>query len=434
MNIHSLDKEYHGSDGEQYVSHLPYTDKPSFMMTKAFTELGLPLADFTGANQFATMQGQTITHYGERVSTNTAYIQPIRYTRNNLTVKIKSEVMEILIDENKKAYGVVYVKNGIIYTATAKNEVIVSGGAINTPKLLMLSGIGPKFHLQSLGINTIADLPVGFNLHDHVTFNGYSIALPRENSTLANEETVIQNIMDYIFNKEGVITGNGAVNSIAFIKTEADLPAVDIQYQCYGVILNEYLSNPALYESISTYPTAYYDAIIPRTMNLVPKSRGRILLNSTNPYGYPIVDANYLDNEEDFVPIVKGVKFLLGMENTKAFKDMGARFSRVRLRGCEDYAWGTDEYTICLTKTYTSSPYHPCGTCKMGPHSDKTAVVDARLRVYGISHLRVVDASIMPVVVRGNTNAPTIMIGEKGADMILEDWGFKTSDSLVCGC
>lgn len=419
-----MDKEYHGSDGPQYVSHLPYIDRPSFMMTEAFTERGLPLADFNGANQFSTMQGQTITGYGERVSTNNAYIQPIRYKRKNLTVKVKSEVTKILIDENKRAYGVVYVKNGKIYTAVAKNEVIVSAGAINSPKLLMLSGIGPKSHLEGLGINVIANLDVGFNLHDHVTFNGYVIALPKENSTLVDDTTIINDILDYKLDevKNGPISGNGAVNSIAFIKTEPDLPAVDIQYQCYNVIMKEYLSNPALYESISTYPTPYYDAIVPRTMNLVPKSRGQLYLNYTDPNGYPYIYANYLDNEEDFVPIIKGVQYLLSLENTKAFKDMGAYFVREKLPGCKDFEWGTDEYTVCLTKTYTSSPYHPCGTCKMGPCWDKTAVVDPRLRVYGISNLRVIDASIMPVVVRGNTNAPSIMIGEKGADLIMEDW------------
>lgn len=427
MNIHSLDNGYHGSDGEQTVSHLPFTDKPSFMMTKAFTERGLPLADFNGANQFATMQGQTFTRYGERVSTNTAYITPIRYKRKNLTVKTKSEVMEILIDENKIAFGVLYVRNGKIHRAVAKNEVIVSGGSINSPKLLMLSGIGPKNHLESLGINVIANLAVGFNLHDHVTFNGYPIYLPEENSTLVDDKTIIRDILDYKLDKvkNGPIAGNGAVNSIAFIKTEPGLPAVDIQYQCYNVILKEYLSNPAFYESISTYPTAYYNAIVPRTMNLVPKSRGRIYLNKTNPYGYPIIDANYLDDELDLVPIIKGVRFLLSLENTKAFKDMGAHFVRERLQGCTEFEWGTDDYTVCLARTYTSSPYHPSGTCKMGPHWDKTAVVDARLRVYGINHLRVIDTSIMPVVVRGNTNAPTIMIGEKGAELILEDWGVK---------
>ncbi|KOB67741.1 putative alcohol dehydrogenase, partial [Operophtera brumata] len=383
-----------------YVSHLPYIDRPSFMMTKAFTERGIPLADFNGANQFATMQGQTFTLHGERISANYAYIQPIRYKRKNLTVKVKSEVTKVLIDENKRAYGVIYEKNGRRYTAVAKNEVIVSGGAINSPKLLMLSGIGPKSHLESLGIHSIANLDVGYNLHDHVTFNGYAIHLPKGNSTLVDEKTIINDILDYKLGKvkNGPISGNGAVNSIAFIKTEPYLPAEDIQYQCYNVILKEYLSNPALYESISTYPTPYYDAIVPRTMNVAPESRGRLYLNKTNPNGYPYIYPNYLDKKEDFVPIIKGVKFLLSLENTKAFKDMGAYFSREKLPGCKEYEWGSDEYTVCLTRTYTSSPYHPVGTCKMGPVGDKTAVVDPRLRVYGVANLRVIDASIMPVV------------------------------------
>lgn len=426
MNYFAVDRGYHGYSGEQSVSHLPYIDQPSFMMTKAFVEAGIPFGDFTGARELTTMQGQTTTLYGERVSTNRAYIQPIRYNNKNLTVKVNSEVIKILIDRNNRAYGVQYERNGKIYTAFARKEVIVSGGAINTPKLLMLSGVGPSDHLQKLGIKVKADLKVGHNLHDHVTFNGYSIALPKENSTMVDHETIFKDILDYSSGiRNGPIAGNGPTNSIAFLKTDPYLPAADIQYQCYHVILKEYLSDPAFYESITTYPTAYYDAIVPRTMNLTPKSRGYITLNCTDPHSKPIIQPNYLSVDEDLIPIIKGVRFLLSLEKTKAFKEMGAKFVRKELKGCEGYKWGTDDYTVCLARTYTSSPYHPVGTCKMGPYWDKTAVVDPRLRVYGIVNLRVIDASIMPVVVRGNTNAPSIVIGEKGSDMILEDYGVK---------
>ncbi|XP_068624033.1 glucose dehydrogenase [FAD, quinone]-like [Battus philenor] len=424
INVEALDRRYHGVSGEQYVSRYPFVDIGAIMITEAFHERGLPFVDFNAAHQVSAIQAQAFALDGKRFSANSAFLRPIRYKRKNLTIKTNSEAVKILIDDNKNAYGVKYIKNKRMYTAIAKKEVIVSSGAINSPKLLMLSGIGPREQLERLNIKVIQDLAVGENLHDHVTFNGFVIALPNDTATLRSNDEVIKEVIEYARQdiKDGPLSGNAAVNSVSFIKTEPGLPAPDIQYQFDSVKWREYIREPIAYDRTRIYPTSFYDGLIPRTMNLVPRSRGRLCLNTTDPNGPPLLYPNYYEDERDLIPLIKGARLALSLENTAAFKARGAHYVRENLPACRGYEWGSDEYIICLARYYTSTPYHPVGTCKMGPKWDKTAVVDPRLKVYGISGLRVIDASIMPVVPRGNTNAPSIMVGEKGAVYVMEDW------------
>lgn len=424
FNVEANNLEYHGVTGEQAVSRNPYFDKPSIMMTEAFQERGLPLHDYNGKYQYGSMQAQSTIENGVRVSTNNAFIQPIRHKRKNLTIKVNSEAVKILVDRNNKAYGIEYIRRGKKLTAYADKEVILSSGVIDSPKLLMLSGIGPKIHLEKLNIKLIKDLAVGENLHDHITFNGIIVALPNRTSTLVAKKEILDDIKDYyeMDFKRGPLSGNGPVNTIAFLKTDPELEAPDIQYQVAHVLWREYIKEPTDYEKLAIYPTAFYDGMLPRTMNLVPKSRGKLLLNESNPNGPPLIYANYFDDPRDFESILRGVKFLLSLENTYAFKSMGAYFVKKPLPACKDYESGSDGYIICLCRAYTSSTYHPVGTCKMGPRWDEKAVVDPELRVYGISRLRVIDSSIMPVVPRGNTNAPSIMIGERGVAFVIAEW------------
>lgn len=424
VNIEALNRKYHGVDGEQTVSRWPYVDDPSLMITDAFNERGLPLNDPNGQQQVGTMQAQNIGDEGERASANVEFIQPIRYKRKNLTVRTESEAVKILFDKHKRAIGVKYVKNCKEYTAYVNKEVIVSSGAINSPKLLLLSGLGPKEHLEEAHIPMIEDLPVGKNLHDHVTFNGILIALPNKTATSVSQGEILKSVYEFknMKVKRGPLSANGPVNSVSFYKTDPSLPAPDIQVQVDNVNWREYIRDPALYDSLTIFPTAYYDAVVPRVMNLVPYSRGRLLLNTSDPHGHPIIYSGYLEDPRDVEVIVKGVRMVRSLEDTEAFKSRGARFVRTPLPACKHFKWGTDAYYECLARSYTSCPYHPVGSCKMGPKDDPMAVVDHRLRVYGVSGLRVIDAAIMPTVIRGNTNAPSLMIGERGVALVLEDW------------
>ncbi|CAH0714788.1 unnamed protein product, partial [Brenthis ino] len=430
LNIGSLNPSYHGIGGEQYISYLPYIDDPTLMLIDSFLERGFPIIDYNGREQVGNNQAQAFSINGERVSTNRAFIKPIRYRRKNLAVETNAEVTKVLIDENKKAYGVNYVQNNIKRTAYAKKEVIICGGTISSPKLLMLSGIGPKEHLENVGITVIQDLPVGKNLHDHVSFNGIILALSNETATTVSDDQVLQDIKEYdsMRIKMGPLSGNGPANFIAFAKTEPSLDAPDVEFQVgHEPDWRDLIDHLDTVDAASILPTAYYNGLTPRVMNLVPKSRGEILLNASNPDGPPLIFPNYLDDENDFIPLLKGVDILLSLENTTAFRTNGAYYVREEISACKDYEWGTKEYFICLAKTYTSTTYHPVGTCKMGPKSDKTAVLDNELRVHGVEGLRVIDASMMPVIVRGNTNAPAMMIGERGVDFVIKYWNrFKT--------
>ncbi|KAI5632655.1 GMC oxidoreductase domain-containing protein [Phthorimaea operculella] len=424
LNMERLNRKYHGVHGEQPIARFPYIDQPSIMLTEAFYEGGLPILDFNGEEQQGTMQAQAFSEDGERVSTNTAFIEPIRHERENLVVKPDSEAVQILFDNHKRAYGIKYVRNGKTHLATAKKDIIISSGAINSPKLLLLSGIGPKKQLEDLHIPLVQDLPVGENLHDHVTFSGIDIALPNRTATTVSHPEIIESVKEFkhLEYKRGPLSANGPSNSLAFLKTNPNLPAPDIQYQFDNVNWKEYYSETFRVEQLQIFPTCYYDAVTPRIMNLVPKSRGKLVLNPKNPQGKPLLQPNYFGDPTDLMPLIKGARFIYSLENTHAFKSRGAKFVKEPLGVCRNLVWGTDEYTECLARSYTYTTYHPVGTCKMGPNWDRTAVVDPRLRVYGVSGLRVIDSSIMPVVTRGNTNAPSIMIGERGVELVKEDW------------
>lgn len=424
LNFEGLNRKYHGVDGEQSISRYPYSDPSTIMMVEALHEGGLPIQDYNAENQIATIQAQTYSQDGIRVSANNAFIEPIRYKRRNLIIRTNSEVFKILIDKTNVAYGVKYIRHGKIYTAFAKKEVILSAGSINTPKLLMLSGIGPKEHLSRLNIHIRQDSAVGENLQDHTGFFGLMIGLPNKTSTRVDHEEVLQEVYEYsqMKYKHGPMAANGPVNVGAFLKSDPHLPAPDIQIGFHYLLLRDALTDPVTFDRVKILPTGFYDGVYPRIQTLTPKSRGKLLLNATNPHGKPLIYANYFEDPNDMIPMIIGARYFISLENTKAFKSRGASFVRATLPACKGYAWGSDEYIVCLIQHYTFTIYHPVGTCKMGPKTDRKAVVDPRLRVYGISGLRVIDASIMPLIVRGNTNAATFVIGENGANFIWEEW------------
>nr|XP_034826639.1 glucose dehydrogenase [FAD, quinone]-like [Maniola hyperantus] len=431
LNKYAVDSEFHGVKGEQCVSWFPGLDGPATMLTEASNEKGVPMCDFNGATQECAMQAQTFSADGQRVSAYSAFIHNIRHTRPNLDVKPHCEVTKILIDDTKTARGVEYIKDGKKYTAYAKKEVIACAGVVNTAKLLMLSGIGPREHLESLNIPVVQDLAVGENLQDHVSFNGLVVALSNETATTVSQDQMLSDMKEFaeMKIKKGPLAGLGPIMSCSFIKSEPHLEVPDIQLQFMDVpCWEEFLQDPITYERVPILPTSYYNGVLPRIMNVVPKSRGKMLLNKDDPNGYPEIHANYLGDERDIAPLMKSIPFVLGLEETEAFRSRGAYFVREKMPHCTEHDWGTDEYFLCLIRHYTSTTHHQCGGCKMGPKSDKKAVVDSELRVYGVKRLRVIDASIMPVVIRGNTAAPTMMIAEKGIDSVIKYWQNITKD------
>ncbi|XP_045483382.1 glucose dehydrogenase [FAD, quinone]-like [Harmonia axyridis] len=425
------DKHFHGTGGYLNVERFPYQDENVKIGFEAYKELGLEVIDQNSDRQIGVMLLQHTVKHGVRQSTNTAFIRPIRKKRTNLKIETRAHVIRILIDpKTKVAYGAEYLKNNQMVRVFAKKEVILSAGALNSPKILMLSGVGPAKHLEEMGIETLKDLSVGENLQDHPTPDGVIFALTNKTATTATDEEREADLYRFKEHHDGPFSATGTVQLNAFIQTkyEKSYDRPDIQLTLDVINVANFIEDPILTYETNVLPLAYYDGLVLRPILLNPESRGYIRLNQSDPiYGAPMFYANTFYERIDLLRIVEGIKQGLNLLRTHAFRKVGARLVSNSLPGCENHEFGTDEYWECIITLYTNTIYHQVGTCKMGPKDDKTAVVDPELRVYGIKNLRVIDASIMPKVVRGNTNAPTIMIAEKGSDMVKHSWLDKSA-------
>ncbi|CAG9792400.1 unnamed protein product [Diatraea saccharalis] len=429
QDIEAKDEIYHGVDGPLTVERFTYLDKNVAMIVKAFHETGLPLVDFNGEQQIGTMTTQATSKDGKRMSSNSAFIRPVRHKRSNLFVRSNAQVTKILIHRHKKiAYGVKYMRNGVWHEVRALKEVVLSAGALNSPRILMLSGIGPEKTLKELNIPVLKNLKVGYNLQDHATMEAMLMGLTNKTSTSISSDELINGVKKYHSSKhnDGPLSATGPLYVTAFVRTpfaDEDETVPDIQYHFDGRNLREFYSDPTTYLATRTLPLAYYDSINVRPILLSPKSRGYLTLNKTDPvFGQPLIYPRFFTDKRDVDTLVAALEMIQVLEKTKAFRENGVEFIRVPVEACVNYEWGTYDYFFCLLRSYTATIFHPAGTCRMGPPSDKEAVVNPRLKVYGIRHLRVADLSIVPNIIRGNTNAPAIMIGEKVSDMIKEDW------------
>ncbi len=399
-NQQSIRSDYHGTDGPLWVSDRAYTNPLSRVFLEAAQECGYPVNnDFNGATQDGFGLYQTTTRHSERCSAAVAYLHPAR-KRSNLTVITNALTHRILL-ESKRATGVVFECDGQRKEAVARKEVILSAGSFNSPQLLMLSGIGDGAALQSLGVEVQQHLPgVGQNLQDHLVF--FTIANSSFKGSLDAAERfpqVLLHLSRYLLAKKGPFTSNIG-EAGGFVKSSPEEVAPDIQYHFGPCFFVEHgFRNPTKGNGYSIGGKV-----------LVPKSRGTVSIASTNPKDKVIIDGNYLSDESDLHKSIWGYRLAQKMALSKAFRP----FYKSLL---EPSAPLDDDQAIeDFIREKAEILYHPVGTCKMG--KDAMAVVDARLKVHGVEGLRVVDASVMPVITRGNTNAPTIMIAEKAADMI----------------
>ncbi|QWD61117.1 GMC family oxidoreductase [Polynucleobacter sp. MWH-UH35A] len=394
---------FHGNDGPLAVSNLQSNNPFQQIYINAAKETGFPInEDFNGAEQEGLGIYQVTHKNGERWSAARGYLHPHMGKRPNLHVKTGVQVERILF-EGKKAIGIAYTQDGKRHTLHANKEVILCAGAFHSPQLLMVSGVGPKDQLRQFEIPLIHDLPgVGQNLQDHPDFIfGYSAnSLDLIGISLAGSVKLVGEILKYARIRHGMIATNFA-EAGGFLKTDPSLDAPDVQLHFVVSLVEDHARKLHMAHGYSCHVCV-----------LRPKSRGQVTLASANMNDAPLIDPAFLIEEEDLETLVKGYKL------TKKLMDAPA-FTKIRKEDIFTPNVKTDDDIREIIRERADTVYHPVGTCKMG--NDDMAVVDSNLRVHGIEGLRVVDASIMPTLVGGNTNAPVIAIAEKAADLIRED-------------
>jgi choline dehydrogenase len=393
--------EYHGVNGPLNVTEQKDALEINDGFIRACAGLGIPRNDdFNGAEQYGVGYYQVTQRNQERWSAASAYLRPaVERNRNNVHVISNALVERIILDKNR-AMGVRYIVDGRDEVARCSREIILCGGAVNSPQLLMVSGIGPADHLNSLGIRPLHDLPgVGGNLQDHLDASILNFAKPGITYDRANK---LWALYQYVVNKKGPGTSPIA-ESGGFLRTRPDLDVPDIQLHFLPVLVVDHGRTMLKKNGYSLH-----------VCTLRPESRGTIRLKSADPKVHPLIDANYLAERRDLDTLIEGVK--IGRD---VFAQKG--FDPYRAGEFEPGAEvKTDAEIEQWIRAKCETIYHPVGTCKMGPDNDAMAVVDHRCRVRGIVGLRVVDASVMPTLIGGNTNAPTIMIAERVAAFMQE--------------
>lgn len=392
-----------GGDGPLGVSDIGEKDQLATAFIKACEQAGIPANnDFNGDKQEGAGFYQLTTWRGKRCSTAVAYLRPAK-NRSNLRIETGALAAKILTD-NKRTYGVTYMKGRQAFSVHADKEVIISAGAIQSPQLLQLSGIGPQDLLKRHGINLVHHLSgVGRNLQDHLQIR----VIHRCNTPITTNDILksplrkFQMGLKYFLFREGPLS-IGINQAGAFVRSKEEVKTPDLQFHF-----------AALSADLPGAPLHDFSGFTSSVCQLRPESCGHIEIKSSDPFETPAIHPNYLSTDVDRDTVVAGLRVARNIATSPALS------SYIVDEYMPGPAVGSDEELLEFARASGVTIFHPTGTCKMG--ADSTSVVDNRLRVHGVNNLRVVDTSIMPMITSGNTNAPAIMIGEKASDMILED-------------
>lgn len=396
---------YHGDQGPLSVSNMRIQRPITDAWVAAAQAAGYKFnPDYNGAEQEGVGFFQLTSHKGRRCSAAVAYLNPVK-SRENLQVITHAQVEKVIV-EGKRATGVTYTdRSGNLQTVKARKEIVLSGGAINSPQILMLSGIGEAAQLAENGIEVVQDLPgVGKNMQDHLQARlVYKCNEPTLNDEVSSLFGQARIGLKYLMFRAGPMTMAASL-ATGFLRTREDIETPDIQFHVQPLSAE----NPGK-------GADKFSAFTMSVCQLRPESRGEIRLQGNNPKTYPRIIPNYLSTDTDCRTIVAGVNIA---RKIARHAPLTSKISE-EFRPNADLPMDNYDATLDWARSNTASIYHPTGTCKMGQGKD--AVVDERLRIHGIAGLRVADCAIMPEIVSGNTNAPAIMIGEKASDLILED-------------
>ncbi|MCH8176723.1 MAG: choline dehydrogenase [Proteobacteria bacterium] len=393
---------FHAVGGPQKVSDLRLRRPIAEYFIRAATEIGIPLnEDCNGASQEGVGYFQQTAYKGLRWSSARSFLKPVRH-RRNLNVLTRAQVTRLLLD-GRSVTGLEYRQGGKTHRVKANAEVILSAGAINTPQILQCSGIGDPKWLAQAGVETLHSLPgVGKNLQDHLQIRlVFKTSARTLNDELNNPLKKLKVGLQYLLTRSGPLT-LAASQVVIFTRSNPSVERPDIQFHMQPLSADK--------PGEGVHP---FSAFTSSVCQLRPHSRGEIRIRSNDPMQYPAIYPNYLSDDRDCQVAVDGIKVARCIANAPALKK----------HIIDEYVPGrqyqSDQELLQAAREYSQTIYHPVGTCKMG--QDDLAVVDSRLRVHGLDKLRIADASIMPEIVSGNTNAPTIMIGEKAAHMVLQD-------------
>uniref|UniRef100_A0A6F9D9U2 Glucose dehydrogenase [FAD, quinone]-like n=1 Tax=Phallusia mammillata TaxID=59560 RepID=A0A6F9D9U2_9ASCI len=434
---------HHGTGGPLNVS-LSYKHKILNWFIRAANEIGIASFDYNRPDGKGVSPIQSTSTNGKRTSAADAFLRPVARRKNFDIVcgaHVKRVVIETQSDGSKKAVGVEVVKNEESFIVKSKKEVILSGGAIGSPQILMLSGIGPKEHLKEMKIEVMKDSPgVGSNLQDHFVIPAgfHSFNTDMHDQVITPDVLSLSNIASYLFHGSGSLTTTG-LDALGFAKVlsddKHDWP--NIHFYLHAIMWKPQIPDQTeVLMSLFNFKKEAVDDLIKEAHAINsdhtsdftimvglahPYSSGSIKLRSSNYLDHPIIDPSYLSDTRDVTTLVGGLRLIKKFEDAEISKAMGIKMYMVMNNCTSLHGTSTDAYYECVARSAGITEYHPCCTAKMG--KDPMAVADARLRVHGISGLRVADASIMPHLTTANTQAPCYMIGEKAAHMIKQDWG-----------
>lgn len=374
---------------------------------------------------------QTNTRSGRRHSAAKAFLYPIRY-RKNLHVLPSSRATRVQIDKDTKtARWMEYVRNRKRYKVKAKKEIILSAGALVSPKLLILSGVGPKQHLEELNIPLVQDLKVGEALFEHVAFPGLIFLVDGPDESEIREAVRFgSGVSQWFRDGSGPLANIGGAEAIGFINTNVTKDhenSSDVEI----MLLTQPFTNDFTKTVINIRDDFYEEYYRPiRTKKsfimlpvlLTPKSQGYMKLKDSNPFHWPKFYGNLFKNEEDLDTMLAAIRFTIKLSETEPFKRFGTKLYRGHLPTCKQFDFDSDEYWKCGARSLGFNFRHQVATTRMGPDGDAGAVVDPELKVRGISGLRVVDGGVLPYSVAGHTTAPVYMLAEKASDMIKDSW------------
>ncbi|KAH8306514.1 hypothetical protein KR018_005224 [Drosophila ironensis] len=399
------------------------------------SELGIPyVRRFEEGSETGYADVPGTVRNGQRMSTGKGYLGAVASTRPNLHVVKNAQVTSINLQGDRVA-SVDFLRNGVAQRVGVGKEVILSAGAIGSPEVLLRSGIGPAGHLNSLGIPVKLDLPgVGENLQDHVVVPVF-LRLDEGLAPLPQDKEILDSIYDYLIHRRGPLATHGPTSLVAFLNTNSssDSPYPDVEYhhlffrrgrhdmlEIFGKGLSfqeQYVKHMQDYLSDSHVMCVF-------VLLSHPLAKGNLRLRSREIEDPPVLTSNYLTEPEDVATLLRGIRYLEDLTQTPTFQGHLAEIAYIPIEECDhlnDYR--SDEYWRCYARYFSVTCYHQSGTVKMGPAQDPEACVDPRLRVHGLQNLRVADASVMPNVVSANTNAATVMIGEKAAEFVRQDYG-----------